>query len=53
MGFFGKLVVAAIGIYIASEIIDELSDDSSSSSSSNRTRNVNNSSSIFFENFYL
>ena len=24
MGFFGKLVVAAIGIYIASEIIDEL-----------------------------
>ena len=34
MGFFGKLVVAAIGIYIASEIIDELSDDSSSSSSS-------------------
>lgn len=34
MGFFGKLVVAAIGIYIASEIIDELDDDSSSSSSS-------------------
>ena len=43
MGFFGKLVVAAIGIYIASEIIDELSDDSSSSSSANRTRNINNS----------
>ena len=37
MGFFGKLVIAAIGIYIASEIIDELSDNSSISSSSYNT----------------
>jgi hypothetical protein len=42
MGLFGKIIVAAIGIYIASEIIDELSDDSSSSSSTNRNRNTSN-----------
>ena len=42
MGLFGKIIVAAIGIYIASEIIDELSDDSSSSSSANRNRNTSN-----------
>ena len=35
MGLFGKIIVAAIGIYIASEIIDELDDSSSSSSSYN------------------
>ena len=34
MGFLGKLFVVAIGIYVASEIIDELDDDSSYSSSS-------------------
>ena len=34
MSLLGKIFVAAIGIYIASEIIDELDDDSSSSSSS-------------------
>ena len=34
MSLLGKIFVAAIGIYIASEIIDELNDDSSSSSSS-------------------
>ena len=34
MSFLGKLFVVAIGIYVASEIIDELDDDSSYSSSS-------------------